>query len=44
MPFFARSAAREKWYWKNETPSSTAPFHWHCDACGHQWADDGIEE
>lgn len=23
--------------------SSTAPFHWHCDACGHQWSDEGIE-
>jgi hypothetical protein len=21
--------------------SSTAPFHWHCDACGHRWVDDG---
>ena len=25
-------------------PSSTAPFHWHCDACGHQWVDEGIEQ
>ena len=24
--------------------SSTAPFHWHCDACGHQWSDEGIEQ
>jgi DNA-directed RNA polymerase subunit M/transcription elongation factor TFIIS len=22
--------------------SSAAPFHWHCDACGHHWSDDGI--
>jgi hypothetical protein len=25
-------------------PSSTAPFHWHCDSCGHQWVDEGIEQ
>jgi rubrerythrin len=25
-------------------PSSTAPFHWHCDTCGHQWSDEGIEQ
>jgi len=25
-------------------PSSTTPFHWHCDACGHQWSDEGIEQ
>ena len=24
--------------------SSTAPFHWHCDACGHRWSDEGIEQ
>ncbi|HEV8490826.1 MAG TPA: hypothetical protein VGR76_01095 [Candidatus Angelobacter sp.] len=24
--------------------SSTAAFHWHCDACGHQWSDEGIEQ
>jgi DNA-directed RNA polymerase subunit M/transcription elongation factor TFIIS len=24
--------------------SSTDPFHWHCDACGHQWSDEGIEQ
>jgi hypothetical protein len=24
--------------------SATAPFHWHCDVCGHQWSDDGIVE
>jgi hypothetical protein len=24
--------------------SSTAPFHWHCDACGHQWSNEGIVE
>lgn len=24
--------------------SSTAPFHWHCDACGHHWSDEGIEQ
>jgi len=24
--------------------SSTAPFHWHCDACGHRWNDEGIEQ
>ena len=24
--------------------ASTAPFHWHCDACGHQWSDEGIEQ
>lgn len=24
--------------------SPTAPFHWHCDACGHQWSDEGIEQ
>ena len=24
--------------------SSTAPYHWHCDACGHQWSDEGIVE
>jgi len=24
--------------------SSTTPFHWHCDACGHQWSDEGIEQ
>ena len=22
--------------------SSPAPYHWHCDACGHQWSDEGI--
>jgi hypothetical protein len=25
-------------------PSSTAPYHWHCDVCGHQWSDEGIVE
>jgi hypothetical protein len=24
--------------------SSTAPFHWHCDACGHRWSDEGVEQ
>jgi len=24
--------------------SSTAPFHWHCDACGYSWSDEGIEQ
>ena len=24
--------------------SSTAPFHWHCDTCGHRWSDEGIEQ
>ena len=24
--------------------SSTAPYHWHCDACGHQWSDEGMVE
>jgi ribosomal protein L37AE/L43A len=24
--------------------SSTTPYHWHCDACGHQWSDEGIEQ
>ena len=24
--------------------SVTAQFHWHCDACGHQWSDEGIVE
>ena len=24
--------------------SSTAPFHWHCDACGYRWSDEGIEQ
>jgi hypothetical protein len=24
--------------------SSTAPFHWHCDVCGHRWSDEGIEQ
>lgn len=24
--------------------SSTTPFHWHCDACGHHWSDEGIEQ
>jgi rubrerythrin len=24
--------------------SSTAPFHWHCDACGYSWTDEGIEQ
>lgn len=24
--------------------SSKAPFRWHCDACGHQWSDEGIEQ
>jgi hypothetical protein len=25
-------------------PSSTAPYNWHCDVCGHQWSDEGIVE
>jgi hypothetical protein len=25
-------------------PGPDAKFDWHCDACGHVWEDDGIEE
>jgi DNA-directed RNA polymerase subunit M/transcription elongation factor TFIIS len=25
-------------------PRPDAKFDWHCDACGHAWEDDGIEE
>jgi len=25
-------------------PGPDAKFDWHCDACGHAWEDDGIEE
>ena len=25
-------------------PLSQQKFHWTCDACGHEWEDDGIEE
>jgi DNA-directed RNA polymerase subunit M/transcription elongation factor TFIIS len=25
-------------------PPPTAKFQWRCDACGHQWVDDGIEQ
>jgi len=29
---------------EERSSSSTAPFRWHCDACGHQWSDEGIEQ
>jgi DNA-directed RNA polymerase subunit M/transcription elongation factor TFIIS len=25
-------------------PPPTANFFWHCDACGHRWSDEGIEQ
>jgi hypothetical protein len=25
-------------------PGPDAKFDWHCDACGHVWEDDGIED
>lgn len=31
----------------DESPSQPQPgskFHWHCDSCGNDWEDDGIEE
>jgi len=29
---------------ERDSSSTTDPFHWHCDACGHQWSDEGIEQ
>jgi hypothetical protein len=25
-------------------PDAEPKFHWHCDACGNDWEDDGVEE
>ena len=27
----------------HDVDEQTAKFHWSCDACGHEWADDGVE-
>jgi DNA-directed RNA polymerase subunit M/transcription elongation factor TFIIS len=32
---------------ERETPEQEdfqAHFQWHCDACGHEWTDDGVED
>ena len=26
-----------------DQPDYLSKFHWHCDACGHEWEDDGVE-
>jgi hypothetical protein len=27
----------------HDVDEKTAKFHWSCDACGHEWDDDGVE-
>jgi DNA-directed RNA polymerase subunit M/transcription elongation factor TFIIS len=29
---------------KVSAPGTTAKYNWTCDACGHQWKDDGLEQ
>ncbi|HEX8925560.1 MAG TPA: hypothetical protein VF786_07185 [Terriglobales bacterium] len=28
----------------DETGETASKFHWHCDACGHEWTDDGVAQ
>ena len=27
-----------------DQPDYLSKFNWHCDACGHEWTDDGVEK